>query len=217
MTTLLSIELTCPVCSSIFSSQTALPVKTPARTQTDFRGRAAGVQVLYYLVHTCSQCGYTGTDLDFYDETHITPAITAHVFNELAPRLPLGPVTGSEKYEFAAKLADWYGDGAERIGERLLCAAWCCVDEGDVEAERYFRRKAAWMFEAALEGWDEVAPDRRAILTYLVGELWRRVGDLEAAALWFERVSLEVVAPRRQQWLVDAARQQRDTPREWFD
>jgi uncharacterized protein len=141
----------------------------------------------------------------------------AHVWGELTPKLPPGPLTGSEKYELAAKVAEWQSAAPEHIGELLLRAAWCCMDEGDVEAERYFRRKAAWMFEAALESWDGVAPDARAVLTYLVGELWRRVGDVKRAAAWFDRVPSEVVAPLRQQWVVNAARQQRDNPHEWFE
>lgn len=73
------------------------------------------------------------------------------------------------------------------------------------------------MFEAGLESWDGVAPDGRAVLTYLVGELWRRVGDVKTASTWFNRVPSEIVAPLRQQWIIDAAKQQRDDPREWFD
>jgi uncharacterized protein len=216
MTTLLQIELTCPVCIRTFSSQVVLTADRSARTRTDFHEQPAGVQPLPYLVHTCSSCGYTGSDLDFGAGMCIAAPIATHVFNELAPKLPTGPITGSEKYELAAKVATWRGAAPEWIGELLLCAAWCCVDEGDVEAERYFRRLAACMFEAALVSWDGVAPDMRAVLTYLVGELWRRVGDLETAAAWFDRVRSEIVAPSRQRWIIKAAEQQSDDPREWF-
>ncbi len=54
------------------------------------------------------------------------------------------------------------------------------------------------------------------MLTYLVGELWRRVGDYAAARRWFDRVATEIVDSATQQWVLDAARQQRDCPREWF-
>jgi hypothetical protein len=91
------------------------------------------------------------------------------------------------------------------------------VDEGDVEAERYFRREAAWMFEAALASWDGVAPEMRALLTYLVGELWRRAGAHETAAAWLDRVRSETVDPSRQRWIIEIADQQLNDPREWFD
>jgi uncharacterized protein (DUF2225 family) len=138
------------------------------------------------------------------------------VWSELAPCISVGTLTGSDKYEAAAKVADWQGAEPRHVADLLLRAAWCCVDEGDTEAERFFRRKAAWKFEESLESFDGVGRDERAVLTYLVGELWRRVGDLQLASRWFGRVSSELVDTQSQQWVLDAARQQRDCPREWF-
>jgi uncharacterized protein (DUF2225 family) len=105
---------------------------------------------------------------------------------------------------------------ARHIADLLLRAAWCCVDEGDVEAERYFRRHAAWKFEETLGAYDAVPREERAILTYLVGELWRRIGDIKSATTWFEAVGDEIVDLQNQQWVLDAAEQQRVNPREWF-
>ena len=125
-------------------------------------------------------------------------------------------VPGSEKYEAAARVAEWAGAEPRQVADLLLRAAWCCVDEGDLEAERYFRRRAAWAFEQALAAYDGVAREERAVLTYLVGELWRRVGDLRQARSWFEQVPHEVTDAQSQQWVLDASRQQKDAPREWF-
>lgn len=125
-------------------------------------------------------------------------------------------VPGSEKYEAAARVAEWAGAEPRQVADLLLRAAWCCVDEGDVEAERYFRRRAAWAFEQALSAYDGVAREERAVLTYLVGELWRRVGDGRQARSWFEQVPSEIVDAGSQQWVLDASRQQKDAPREWF-
>jgi uncharacterized protein (DUF2225 family) len=217
MTTLLNIELGCPVCCKTFSSQTVLPSDMPARKRTDFHEQTAGVQPLPYLVHTCPTCGYSGDDRDFGREACIDQAIVPHIWDELTPKVAAGPITGSEKYELAAKVAAWQRGEPLEIAGLLLRAAWCCVDEGDVEAERYFRRKSAWRFEEALGGSDGVDQDQRAVLTYLVGELWRRVGDVKTAAKWFDRVPSEIVAPVRQRWILNAALQQRDDPREWFE
>jgi hypothetical protein len=72
------------------------------------------------------------------------------------------------------------------------------------------------MFEEALQAYDAVPREERAILTYLVGELWRRIGDISKASHWFEAVTGEVTDQQNQQWVVDAAEQQRLNPREWF-
>ena len=216
MTTLRQIELTCPICFNRFSSQAVLSTNSFGGKRTDFHERAVGAQPLPYFIHMCSRCGYTGSERDFGEEAEVSPLLKEHVWDELAPKLPPGTASGSDKYEFAAKVAIWQGAEPRRIADLLLRAAWCCVDEGDIEAERYFRRHAAWMFEKALASYDGVERDERAVLTYLVGELWRRVGDTKQAAEWFDRVPEEITNGQNQQWITEAARQQRDHPREWF-
>ena len=42
------------------------------------------------------------------------------------------------------------------------------------------------------------------------------VGDVKQATAWFNRVPAEITDLGTQQWVLDAARQQRDCPREWF-
>ena len=216
MTTLQPIELRGPICDTRFQSQQVLSTNSFGGKRTDFHERAAGTQPLQYLIHMCSRCGYSGAERDFTDEADVTPVLREHVWNELAPQVSSCASTGSEKYEAAAKVAEWQGLELRHVADLLLRAAWCCVDEGDSEAERYFRRKAAWKFEDALASFDGVARDERAVLTYLVGELWRRVGDERHATSWYDRVASEMTEPATQQWVVDAARQQRDCPREWF-
>jgi uncharacterized protein (DUF2225 family) len=216
MTTLQQIELRCPVCETRFRSQSVVSTNSFGGKRTDFHERAAGTQPLPYLVHMCSRCGYSGAERDFTEEADVTPTLKEHVWNELTPVISPAAVSGSEKYEAAAKVAEWQSMEPRHVADLLLRAAWCCVDEGDIEAERYFRRKAASAFERALASYDGVPRDERAVLTYLVGELWRRVGDGRKADAWFNRVAGEVLDLSAQQWVVDAARQQRDCPREWF-
>lgn len=216
MTTLQQIDLRCPICDTRFRSQSVVSTNSFGGKRTDFHERAAGTQPLPFLVHMCNRCGYTGSERDFSEEADVSTTLKEHVWNELAPTLASGAVTGSEKYEAAAKVAEWQAMDPRHVADLLLRAAWCCVDEGDIEAERFFRRKAAVAFEGALASYDGVAREERAVLTYLVGELWRRVGDLRQAARWFDRVAAEISDAHCQQWVVDAARQQKECPREWF-
>jgi uncharacterized protein len=216
MTTLRLIELTCPICHNHFTSQAVLSTDVRGGKQTDFREHAAGAQPLPYFVHLCPRCGYAGGDREFSDDAAVSPTLEQHIWDELAPRLAGSAPTASEKYEFAAKVARWQSAEPRSVAELLLRAAWCCVDEGDTEAERYFRRHAARAFEESLTSYDGVARDERASLTYLVGELWRRIGDPARAHAWFARVPDEITSPATQQWIIDAARRQESEPREWF-
>jgi uncharacterized protein len=215
MTTLRQIVLSCPVCGNSFQSQAVATTNAFGGKRTDFHERAAGTQPLAYLIHMCGECGYSGCERDFDSEGEVSPLLKEHVFNELAPRVSMS-AAGSAKYEAAAKVAEWQGLDDRNIADLLLRAAWCCVDEGDVEAERYFRRHAAWAFEKALAKYDGVPRDERAVLTYLVGELWRRIGDLKQSRSWFEKVPAEVIESETQYWIVAAAEQQTINPQEWF-
>src|SRR5678815_2948902 len=153
MTTLRQIELSCPICENSFRSQAVVTTNAFGGKRTDFHERAAGTQPLAYLVHMCDECGYSGGERDFNQEAEVSPLLKEHVLNELAPSANLAS-TGSGKYEAAAKVAEWQGLEERHIADLLLRAAWCCVDEGDIEAERYYRRHAAWMFEKALARYD---------------------------------------------------------------
>lgn len=153
---------------------------------------------------------------DFADEAEVSIGLKEHVWKELAPVASSAAMTGSEKYEAAAKVARWQGADNRHIADLWLRAAWCCVDECDIEAERYFRRLAARWFESALAMFDGVPRTERAVLTYLVGELWRRIGDVKLADEWFDKVPGEIVDAGTQQWVVLVADQQRREPQEWF-
>ncbi|MCA0375823.1 MAG: DUF2225 domain-containing protein [Gemmatimonadetes bacterium] len=216
MTTLHLIDLACPVCERQFRSQTVVATNGYGGKRTDFHERAAGMQPLPYFVHLCSTCGYAGTTRDFGEGVEVSALLRDQVWTVLAPALRAALPSGSLKYEHAAKVAAWQGHEPRYLADLFLRAAWCCVDEGDIEAERYFRRLAAWRFADALAAFDGVPDDERAVLTYLVGELWRRIGDEAQARAWFDRVPDEVVAPDDQGWVLEAASQQKHEPREWF-
>jgi len=223
MATLQQIVLDCPLCGTMFRSFALVSADPVALRRTDFLDQSAGTDTLPYLVHTCGRCGYSGRLEAFGDDAAVDPALRVQVLTELAPLLPADEpwtapalaLRGSEKYEAAAKVAEWQGAHPREAAGLLLCAAWCCVDEGDIEAERYFRREAARAYERAL-GSDEGVPEHaRAVLTYLVGELWRRAGDARRAASWFDRVADEA-GGADQRWIVALAQQQRESPREWL-
>ena len=215
MTTLREVRFRCPVCERRFTSREVATTDGFGGKRTDFHLRAAGEQPTQYLVHVCPNCGYAGRSELFADDAAPAPEVVERIWAELAPRLTGETLAGSEKFELAAKVATWAGAGDTELGDLFLRASWCCVEEGDSEAERFFRRHAAWSFERALGEWDAVDSVDRALLTYLVGELWRRIGDAAKAHEWYDRVASEALSTD-QQWLIRLAKQQKDDPRDWF-
>jgi hypothetical protein len=75
-----------------------------------------GTQPLAYLVHMCIECGYSGGERDFSGVNEVSPLVKEHVLNELAP-MALVCVTGSAKYEAAAKVAEWQGVESRQIAD----------------------------------------------------------------------------------------------------
>jgi len=214
MTTLRDITLQCPICGTWFVSRAAAETGDAAGTRTDFHRRANGPEPLAYLVHMCSGCGFAGVEDDFAIEA--ASGASAALPRDPSAARPEESVLGSEKYEAAAAIAERRGEGPRAVADLLIKAAWCCIDEGDVEGERFFRRKAARALERALARYDDVPREERAMSTYLVGELWRRAGDDVQARVWFDRVEGEVNDADTQRWIVALAAQQRDRPREWL-
>jgi len=224
MTFLQQIKLRCPVCDTRFDSLAATVTRRVGGCRTDFREERSGKHALPYLVHVCVSCGYAGQAEQFDEAVDIAPELRARIRSELTPRMPapraagarVSPLPGSEKYEAAAMIAEWQFVNAGHIADLWLRAAWCCEDENDVEAERYYRRKAVWAFQEALENYDGVPAEERAPITYLIGELWRRIGDDRQASHWFARVTDEIVDFEAQEYILDVARRQAEQPEEWL-
>jgi uncharacterized protein (DUF2225 family) len=214
--TLRDITLACPICGTRFRSRVVETVAGlgPLRMSTDFRESAGGADELPFQVHQCLGCGFAGGDDEF--TVHEADEEWASAVDAETREGFDGDIAGSAKYEAAARVAAWRGRGARAAADLLLRAAWCCIAEHDHEAERYFRREAARMYERALAAYDDVPRERRARLTYLTGELWRRAGDERRAHAWFDRVADEVTDRANQGWIVALARKQRVDPKEWI-
>ncbi len=85
MTTLRQIELRCPVCDNEFKSQSVVSTNAFGGKRTDFHERAAGTQPLAYLIHMCSECGFSGGEADFTGAADVSPVLKQQVLKELAP------------------------------------------------------------------------------------------------------------------------------------
>lgn len=218
MTILCAIELKCPCCGNLFSSQTWRSSNTFGQSSTDLHRRAIGIQSLHYELHTCMECAFTGYPRDFdeaYDLT-ISPDLLQRIREQLAPQLHSEDgIFPGKKFELAACIAEWQGASAVAIGDLYLRAAWCCADEERREDEFYYRRQAIDYFTRSLQG-AEIPHEGVAIYTYLVGELYRRTGDRDNATLWFNRTQEEVGHETDKQWIAELACQQRDSPREFY-
>lgn len=184
MTTLLTRSATCPVCSHAFDYGVVMSTNAAGGVETDFRARAVGLDPLPLTVLTCARCSYSADTGTF--ESPVAPQ-AAYQLKALADQLfTATPVPHSRRFQLAATLMDIAGREPTDIGWMYLRASWMARDEGNAEAEALYQRRALEAFQKHL------AENPQALdagqITYLVGELARRLSDFETACAHFARV-----------------------------
>src|SRR5262249_313540 len=123
MLTLQWIELRCPLCDSTFESMAAMAEREEGLRYIEMSVAPTDAAVLPFLVHVCNRCGYAGGIEHFEDGVEISPLVRDLVWSELAPKLGAASriswlavsVPGSEKYEGAARIAEWRDADARTI------------------------------------------------------------------------------------------------------
>lgn len=147
-----------------------------------------------------------------FEPKEVMPALKEWVRANLKP-IPDRYSSGA-MYENSARIAEHRGAPPYRVANFWLKAGWC-ESERSESGVRY-RREAVARFETAMER-KQVPEDARAAITYLIGELHRRVGNPDKARAWFARVPDAVGGNAERKWLIDLAIQQSTNPKEMVD
>ncbi len=212
MTTLREVRFTCPVDGEVFEDSVIMSTNQMGM-HTDFKPVVGGLFPFPFYVHACPKCGFAGSEEDFaasYDGDFKKWALS-----ELSGELSGRELYGGLKYVLAARCAGRLGRPLREVADLYLRGAWCAQEEEEPDIERRCRMEAAAQFEKALES-GSLEEAERATITYLVGELHRRLGNDGEAAAWFDRVEGEIMNPKEQAWVVRAAGMQRENPVEVF-
>jgi hypothetical protein len=211
MTTTMPVNLKCPCCGHEFESMSFASTNTCGPLTTDLYRHAGGFPSLPLMVHGCSRCGYSG-HLRGFDPEAASPELKEWVRANLKP-IP-DRFSAAAKYENAARIAEHRGAPPYKVADIWLRAGWCEAEES--KSGIRYRHEAVLRFEAAIEA-GQVPEKERAAITYLIGELHRRVGNPDKAKAWFARVPDAVGDNAEQKWLIDLAIQQSTEPKEFVD
>lgn len=207
-------KVVCPVCDHKF---TVRAVKTSSirvlSRDTDFMMYYREPNPMFYDVWVCHQCGY---------------AALSNKFNTILDKQKkLIKDNISNKWNCNKKYPDLYNEDiaiemhqlallnavvkmARDSEKAMICLklAWLYRLKKDTEREQTFLSQALKGFELAfgkeafpIAGMDE------ATVKYLIGEIYRRVGDKSNALLWFSRVLSDRQAKPK---VKDMARDQKD-------
>ena len=96
------------------------------------------------------------------------------------------------RYEFMALIYEWEDRESMEVGDSFLRASWVARQRSNREKERLYQREAVRRFEEALEIGECEEPERRAVVSYLVGDLHRRLNRRRRAGTWFHRAHEEL-------------------------
>lgn len=213
MTTFIKKQVECPVCSQI-TTVTLLTSTNYMGQYSDFHRITAGFAPLPLLMNTCPVCGYSGSVEDFEKPENLTPELKQKILHHIQPIVKNAPLDGGRRYEIFALIQELNGADSWLMGNLYLRAAWAAMDSGSMK-EADYRRVAISFFQKALND-NKVPPDQVAPITYLIGELYRRVGERDAATAWFNRVIER--ARKEADWkpMAEIALRQRDNPQDRF-
>lgn len=166
----------CPNCGSEVQAQVLNSTNYYGLT-SDLHRLTMGVNPLTFMIHSCQNCGFTGDESEF--QGTVAPNVAAKIKDLIYPHVRDEQLKVDTRWEFAALISEWRQQHPEVVAQLYLNAAWC-ADESD--KEHYYRRRAADWFEQAIDA----GVKNRPVILYLIGELYRRVGDIDVSAYWFD-------------------------------
>ena len=184
--TTMPMKLTCACCATAFETP-VLASTNYVGTYTDFRRRAVGFEPSQFAVHSCPGCGFSGPEGWF--ERKLSEAVRELVRENLSPLSRDARTSLWRKFEHAARIASWTAEPLDAVAELHLSAAYVCAANGRTEEERVHRIQAIVFFRRSIDT-GVIAARHLPNVTYLVGELYRRIGLTDDANIWLERAEV---------------------------
>ena len=202
-------KVTCPLCGSNYTTKKVLSrMAKVERVDGDFYAKYTGLNPNYYLVNVCTDCGFS-----FLEKTKpkITKQQRSRYIDEVIPRwrqrdysLARSAQEAIGSYKLAIYCAQFFEEAAKTVGVLCLQLAWVYRDLKNEAQERRFLTDALEFYRYAYENDSSIEPDGK--LTYLLGELSRRLGDSKSAILFVNQVihdkqaTPKYVRKARDQW-----------------
>ncbi|MCL2056525.1 MAG: DUF2225 domain-containing protein [Oscillospiraceae bacterium] len=184
--------LTCPMCAQLFDSLTVIVSKLRVDgTDTDLRTRYKDIEPLYYDVVTCPNCFFSALYEQF---SEVSKRWAADIAKQIGPyRLELYVRPGLERDTFSV-FAGYYLTNLciPFIAENwqlARAANWNKIsrlyqDVDDENMRLYASRKALEDYLYSYQHFN-IPPKSLGQITYIIGDLYHRLGELEDARTFF--------------------------------
>jgi len=200
-----TILLRCWVCDESFECEEPRGYAVSGRG-SDLCPQTTDASLLSLLVHSCPACGFVGDGRAFADDQaddQVREWVLAGGLRAVA-----SDDSGHGRYARAAAChARRRRPSPLQLAEYHLAASWSAQLDEAPEAVPGAQEEAARHLEQALLV-GELADEERAVMTYLAGELRRRLGEFEAALQLFDAAAMEFTRHGGPRWLLRALGQQ---------
>lgn len=187
-------KIICPVCNFNFY-QKAVKVKSPRiiSKDSDFFIRYKAINPYFYDVWICNNCGYSSIKSEFYkikdfQRKLVLEKISTKWSKKNYPEI-LDIDSSIERYKLALIVSNIINKRATISAIITLKISWMYRLKEDLDLEIFFLEKSLFCFLDAL--YNDPFPIfglQRDGLTYLIGDLYRRLNDNKNAILWFSKV-----------------------------
>ncbi len=187
-------QMTCIHCQKKFNTtkirKSTVKVVT---TDSDFHPIYKGVNPLYYNVFVCEHCGLAFTeDFSTYFAPGTREALQSRICNHWQPHSFDGERTHNQaiqSYQLAIICGEIKKEKNVLLAGLALRTAWLYREQGKTDWEIRFLESARDKYvESYLQGdYQELGMGELKIL-YLIGELSRKLGDIDMATYYFSRV-----------------------------
>jgi uncharacterized protein (DUF2225 family) len=208
---LYQVEKTCPICEKAFKLTKTRGQSIPVKTDTDFCTHYNDINPYYYAIWVCPHCGFAAHEDRFF--TLLEPQ-REKLKQFLAGRQVNLDFGGERTWEQAVtshKLAIHYANlislPASHIASLELRLAWLYREKEMATEEQDMLSKAVEAYKAAfLKEKMPIGNLTEVTLTYLIGELLRRTGNIEEALTYLGRVVSNPQA-KNEKRMLDMARE----------
>lgn len=201
------VSFTCPTCGTEFDAKTIKSVSHRGQ-DADFFPHYVGESPLPYFLVQCPKCQFCAYAEDFSksgeDALKISESAIKKILNQpIAKKLP----ETAKRFFLAGKIYEEAGRNPYHIGNIYLRGSWCCRILENRRAEIEMQQLAVTFLRKSVDKSTIDNPDNLPIVTYIVGELYRRLEDKKLAREWYAAVA-EVLIDPDQQWVLELAQKQ---------
>lgn len=190
-------EVECPVCETTFITYNfkskSLPIK---EKESDFHEIYDFLNPLAFDIWVCPECLYAAKREDFEDvNTELIEKVAKDknkrkkIANRANFNLPRDNNLGILSYRLAIMSYRYRKQSNAFFGSLYLKACWIAREQGEKDIEIEFMRLVTDYYEKALSSGEKIGGQLSELgLIYLLGELYRRLGDLDKAGKYFMKV-----------------------------